>query len=116
VSARPADPTRRGARRARPERREELSADAAQTALARLDALAEGWSEVQPVETARRAARRLLCVQRLRAADAVQLAAAVVAAEGHPGSLELVTLDGRPAGAARREGFAIRGAGAGAGG
>jgi predicted nucleic acid-binding protein len=92
---------------ARLERQEDLSTDATVVALERLDALAEGWSEVQPVEAARRTARRLLRVHDLRAAAALQLAAAIVAAEGHPASLDLVTLDDRLAGAARREGFVV---------
>lgn len=99
---------------ARLERREDLSSDAAQDALERLDALAESWSEVQPVEAARRIARRLLRVHDLRAADALQLAAAVVAAEGHPASLDIVTLDDRLTEAARREGFVVLGAGSSA--
>jgi len=76
-------------------------------ALERLDLLAEGWNEVQPVVAVRSAARRLLWVHPLRAADAHQLAAAVVAAEAQPASLEIVTLDERLAVAARREGFTV---------
>ena len=94
---------------ARLEREGDLSSDATLVALERLDAMAEGWSEVQPVEAARRAARRLLRVHSLRAANALQLAAAVVAAEGHTASLEIVTLDDRLVDAARREGFVVLG-------
>jgi uncharacterized protein len=43
----------------------------------------------------------------LRAAGALQLAAAFVAAEARPSSLELVTLDDRLAAAARKEGFVL---------
>jgi hypothetical protein len=43
----------------------------------------------------------------LRAADACQLAAAWVAAEGQPETLPVVTLDGRLAAAAEREGFPV---------
>lgn len=92
---------------ARLERDGELSAGDAEIALARADALAAGWAEVQPVEAVRRTTRRLLRVHNLRAADALQLAAAVVAAEGDPASLELVTLDDRLRDAARREGFPV---------
>ena len=92
---------------ARLERQEDLSSEVTMIALQRLDALAESWSEVQPVEAARRTARRLLRVHPLRAADALQLAAAVVAAEGQPASLELVTLDDRLTGAAFKEGFVV---------
>ena len=88
--------------------REGALADAAMiAALGRLDSLAEAWNEVQPVAAVRRTARRLLRVHPLRAADALQLAAAVVAAEGVPASLDLVTLDEPLAAAARREGFVV---------
>lgn len=91
---------------ARLEREKALTEAAATVALERLDLLAESWNEVQPVAAVRGAARRLLRVHTLRAADALQLGAAVVAAEGQPASLEIVTLDERLAAAARREGFA----------
>jgi hypothetical protein len=55
----------------------------------------------------REAAVRFLGVHPLRAADALQLAAAFVAAERRPVSLEVVTLDGRLADAAHKEGFAL---------
>lgn len=78
-------------------------------ALDRLDALARSWHEIQPVEQVRGLARRLLRVHALRAADSLQLAAALVAAEGHPASLELVSFDDRLSDAARREGFRVIG-------
>jgi predicted nucleic acid-binding protein len=93
---------------ARLERQGDLADSAMRDAIERLDALAGGWNEVQPVEPVRRAARRLLRVHALRAADALQLAAAVVASEGHAASLEIVTLDDRLAEAAGREGHAVR--------
>jgi predicted nucleic acid-binding protein len=46
-------------------------------------------------------------VHPLRTADALQLAAAFVAAEQRPSSLEVVTLDDRLAAAARKEGFQL---------
>jgi len=46
-------------------------------------------------------------VHHLRAADAPQLAAAFIAAERRPSSLEIVTLDERLAAAARKEGFVL---------
>jgi predicted nucleic acid-binding protein len=84
-----------------------LADTAVSAALGRLDSLAEAWHEVQPVAAVRGTARRLLRVHPLRAADALQLAAAVVAGEGLPASLPLVTLDERLAAAARREGFIV---------
>jgi predicted nucleic acid-binding protein len=92
---------------ARLEREGALTEAATTVALQRLDLLAESWNEVQPVAAVRVAARRLLRVHTLHAADALQLGAAVVAAEGRPASLEIVTLDERLATAARREGFAV---------
>jgi len=92
---------------ARLEREGALTDTATTVALERLDLLAESWNEVQPVVAVRGAARRLLRVHTLRAGDALQLAAAAVAAEGQPASLEIVTLDERLAAAARREGFTV---------
>lgn len=92
---------------ARLEREGALTEAATEVALERLGLLAESWNEVQPVAAVRGAARRLLRVHALRAADALQLGAAVVTAEGQPASLEIVTLDERLAAAARREGFAV---------
>jgi uncharacterized protein len=92
---------------ARLEREDLLAEQATLEALRRMDALAQRWHEIQPVQSVRVAARRLLRVHRLRAADALQLAAAVVAAEGNPASLEIVTHDDRLADAARREGFSV---------
>jgi predicted nucleic acid-binding protein len=93
---------------ARLEREGALTETETTGALERLDVLTESWNEVQPVAAVRSAARRLLRVHALRAADALQLAAAVLAAEGHPGSLEIVTLDEHLAAAARREGFTLK--------
>jgi predicted nucleic acid-binding protein len=76
-------------------------------AVRRLDALASAWQEVQPVGLVRQVAIRLLRVHPLRTADALQLAAAVVAAEDHPSTMPLVTLDERLAQAAEREGFPV---------
>src|SRR4051794_17738565 len=97
------------------ERGGDLASDGAFAALERLDALAEGSHEVQPVEAARAAARRLLRVHAFRAAAALQLAAAVVAAEGSAASLEIVTLVDRLIDAARREGFVVHRAAAASG-
>lgn len=76
-------------------------------ALARLDALSAAWHEIQPATPVRRTAIRLLRVHPLRAADSLQLAAAIVASEGDPASLPILTLDERLARAAEREGFRV---------
>jgi predicted nucleic acid-binding protein len=75
--------------------------------LARLAKLARAWVEIEPSDHVRTTAQRLLRVHPLRAADALQLAAAVAAAEGHMSSLPFVSLDQRLVDAARREGFPV---------
>jgi predicted nucleic acid-binding protein len=73
----------------------------------RLEQLAAAWHEIDPSEVIRETAIRFLRVHPLRAADALQLAAAFLAAERRPASLEVVTLDERMGIAAQREGFAV---------
>ena len=73
----------------------------------RLKQPADGWHEIEPSEIVREAAIRFLRVHPLRAADALQLAAAFTAAERGPASLRVLTLDERLAEAARKEGFAL---------
>ncbi len=92
---------------ARLEREGALSAAQASATLRRLDDLAGRWQEVQPVAMVRTTARRLLRVHPLRAADALQLAAALVASEGDPASLPFVSGDARLRDAATREGFVL---------
>lgn len=92
---------------ARLERDGSLLRPAMATALRRLDAIARAWQEVQPIGRLRQTAIRLLRMHPLRSADALQLAAALLVAEGHPGTLPFVTLDDRLALAAEREGFSI---------
>jgi hypothetical protein len=92
---------------ARLEREGALEPDAATEAFARLNQLASGWHEVEPSDGLREVAVRFLRVHALRAADALQLAAAFVASERRPPSLEVITLDDRLAAAARKEGFPL---------
>lgn len=91
------------------ERDGELTQRSVATALGRLDSLVADWQEISPSELVRRTARRLLRLHPLRAANAFQLAAANVASENDPPTLELVTVDNRLADAARRQGFAVLG-------
>lgn len=76
-------------------------------ALSNLDAFYETCIEILPSEGVRKRAVRLLRVHPLRAADALQLGAALVAAREDPSSLSLVTSDDRLKSAAQREGFVI---------
>jgi hypothetical protein len=65
------------------------------------------WTEVGPSDDVREQSIRLLRVHQLRTADAVQLAAAIVAAEFQPSTLDFVTLDRIQATAADKEGFRV---------
>jgi predicted nucleic acid-binding protein len=92
---------------ARLERDSALDAKAAELAFRRLTQIADAWHEIEPSALVRENAVRFLRVHRLRAADALQLAAAFVAAERRPVSLQVVTLDERLADAMRKEGFVL---------
>ncbi|MEX2480977.1 MAG: type II toxin-antitoxin system VapC family toxin [Gammaproteobacteria bacterium] len=95
---------------ARREREGTMSIVAATSAAERLRKLSHAWHEVLPGEQLRGLAQRLLRVHPLRAADSLQLAAAILAAEHDPARLVFVCLDTRLAQAASREGFDVRGA------
>ena len=73
----------------------------------KLDQLFSSWIEVDPDPAVKEIALRFLRVHPLRAADALQLAAAFTAAEHRPSTLEFVCLDKRLAEAASREGFVV---------
>jgi len=89
------------------ERDAALNAQAMTLSLQRLRQLAAAWHEIDPSDAIREAATRFLRVHPLRAADALQLAAAFLAAERLPASLTILTLDDRLGAAARKEGFTV---------
>ena len=72
-----------------------------------LSALAATWSEVQPIEAVRLRAERLLSIHPLRAADARQLASALLWAQETPGGLGFVCLDQNLREGALKEGFSV---------
>jgi uncharacterized protein len=76
-------------------------------AFARLEYLRGRWNEVQPTDEVRDRAERLLRVHRLRAADALQLAAALVWCGDHPQGRTMIGADGHLSDAAGAEGFAV---------
>jgi predicted nucleic acid-binding protein len=82
----------------------QLGESAEREARALLDMLRRSWFEVQPGDAVREQALRLLRVHSLRAADALQLAAALEWA-GAPPEGDFVTFDDRLRAAAVREGF-----------
>lgn len=92
---------------ARREREGSLSADEADSALKAAKRLAAAWHEVIASDTIRRTAERLLRVHALRAADSLQLSAALAAAHHDPATLEMICFDSRLTAAARREGFTV---------
>ncbi|MFQ5745203.1 MAG: type II toxin-antitoxin system VapC family toxin [Acidobacteriota bacterium] len=73
----------------------------------RLASLRTAWSEIHDVGLVGARAERLLAVHPLRAADALQLAAALIACDERPANVPLVCLDARLNDAAAREGFKI---------
>lgn len=82
------------------------SADVIQ-ALDQLAALQAAWHEVQPLDGVRPIAQRLLRLHPLRAADSLQLAAALLVCEHRPQDWRFVCLDARLSLAAEREGFRV---------
>ena len=92
---------------ARRERQGGLAAQDVVTATRRLADVGASWQEIQPAVRLRQTAERLLRTHTLRAADALQLAAAIIAADDDPHSLAFVTFDDRLARAAERQGFPV---------
>ncbi len=85
----------------------QLTSEEAGAALEGLDQLERAWTSVVDADLVQQRARRLLALHSLPAADALQLAAALVASDETPAALPFVTLDERLAEAARREGFRV---------
>ena len=92
---------------ARLRRMDGLPPAAMQQTMAVLARLRSGWMEILPTDAVRDRAQALLQAHPLRAADALQLAAALVWASDQPADMVMVTLDERLAAAAREEGFVV---------
>jgi uncharacterized protein len=84
-----------------------LTVDESRQAFARLDYLRRCWNEIQPTEEVRDRAERLLRIHKLRAADALQLAAALVWCEDRPRGRTLIGADEILSQAADAEGFTV---------
>jgi hypothetical protein len=65
------------------------------------------WTEIDPSREVREQAGRVLLLHPLKAADSLQLAAALVWANGRPAGHEFVCIDQKLREAAQREGFTI---------
>ena len=76
-------------------------------ALSRLQLLSRGWSEILPSDALRDLAGRLLDQYALRAADSVQLAAALVWCGQYPKNRSFVCGDRRLCDAAEAAGFTV---------
>jgi uncharacterized protein len=92
---------------ARRKRAGELSIDAELRARRHFDELSAHWTEVAPTTEVRARAIRLLRVHPLRAADAFQLAAALIFCREQPQHLRFLTADQRLHAASALEGFPV---------
>lgn len=72
-----------------------------------LQELSAKWLEVLPSDSLRRTAQRLLRVHALKAADSLQLAAALAASSNRSDSFDFVCRDSRLSEAAAREGLRV---------
>ncbi len=88
-------------------RQGELTRTQRRTAIARLDELAGSWDEVTDALAVRRRAVPLLARHPLRAADAAQLAAALLIAPETGPAMGFVCLDERLGETAEREGLVV---------
>lgn len=88
-------------------REAKLEASDVAIVLRRLEALARSWTEIDAVSLVRERAERLLAVHPLAAADALQLAAALILVRDRPKRRAFVTADDRLAVAAEAEGFEV---------
>ena len=98
---------------ARKEREDATSGDSAAGTveaaerMRRLDLLTAQWHEVDPDRRIKALARRLVRVHPLRAADGLQLAAAITLAEEEPARIGFLSFDAKLNRAASREGFTL---------
>lgn len=76
-------------------------------ARAALDELMTTWTEITALAAVRERALRLVATHAVRAADAMQLGAALVAVSDRPRGHEFVCADDRLRDAASREGFTV---------
>lgn len=93
----------------RRERDGSITVSEAAVASRKLAVLESRWLEIAPSDELRDIARRVVRVHDLRAADALQLAAAIAASDDTEDPFPFVTLDERLGLAASREGFPVQG-------
>ena len=83
----------------------EIDAGNVERARTRLTFLSNSWIEIQPTDSIREMAKRLIRVHGLRSADSLQLAAALGACGNHPKNQNFLTGDQNLKRAATKEGF-----------
>ena len=83
----------------------EIDVSNAERARTRLTFLSNSWIEIQPTDSIREMAKRLIRVHGLRSADSLQLAAALGACGNHPKNQNFLTGDQNLKRAATKEGF-----------
>jgi predicted nucleic acid-binding protein len=88
-------------------REKNLTLEGKQQALRRLGYLRRRWNEIQPTDEVRDVAERLLSVHKLRAADALQLSAALIWCSHRPRGRSFIAADGDLSDAAEAEGFTV---------
>lgn len=76
-------------------------------ALTRLDLLKQGWKEILPMDQVRDLANQLLESHELKAADSLQLAAALTWCQQRPARRGFVCADQRLSNAAANSGFSV---------
>lgn len=91
----------------RQDREQMMDRDSLPIAKKRARELSDSWSEVVTIERARERSLRLMEIHGLKAADSLQLAAALIAADEQTRQFEFVSLDKRLILAARKEGFVV---------
>ncbi|HWQ32339.1 MAG TPA: PIN domain-containing protein [Blastocatellia bacterium] len=84
-----------------------LTAKESTQVFARLAYLRHRWNELLPIDEVRNQAERLLGIHKLRAADALQLAAALVWCDGRPRGRHFICADNNLSEAAEAEGFTV---------
>ncbi len=84
-----------------------LTAKEGQVAFKALDLLRNRWNEMLPSDEIRQISERLLRIHPLRAADALQLAAALVWCDQYPNGRPFLCADHRLSEAAEKEGFRV---------
>jgi predicted nucleic acid-binding protein len=83
----------------------EIDVSNAERARTRLTFLSNSWIEIQPTDSIREMAKRLIRVHGLRSADSLQLAAALGACGNQPKNQNFLTGDQNLKRAATKEGF-----------